>query len=491
MPARGSLVTGSVHGQVPARVRAVSSQEVPSPVLTAVILIPAIVCVAALLLDSPARAFRNVVLPVLFFCPSIYFWKVTLLPPITFEDAALLPLGLAIVLRYRHRWRWTWMDGVLVLALLAAGMGDRLKGESTGSTFEYFDALCMWVVPYMAGKVLIEQEDARVITVRRLVMLLVMSALIGTFEFWAESNPFQLFWTSTFFRDPLIFAMQQQVRHGFGRFSGPFTDAELAGIVLFYGIALVLWLGGFGGWGRRFRETPWLPVTEWAGALLVLGVALGMTQSRGPELGCAVAVPIALVGRSRRVGRDGLIVLALLALGGLGAYRYARRYSASATQVTSQVDPRFASEEDQTAAYRAIMLRNYLPIAENDGPFGLGPNFPRIGEQVSVTGVQFSIDNEYLYRWLTMGWVGLGSFVALLLGVMGRALWAGLYGPEPADRAFAFTVLGILAGTTLTLSTVYLGMQVECFTFLLFGWVQSLPVRRAAEPEAGFERVYT
>jgi len=43
------------------------------------------------------------------------------------------------------------------------------------------------------------------------------------------------------------------------------------------------------------------------------------------------------------------------------------------------------------------------------------------------------------------------------------------------DRHFCFTLFGIIAGWTLTLSTVYMGAQSYELFFLLAGWTQVIP----------------
>ena len=450
--------------------------------MSAVILIPALLCAIGLYFYSPGKILRNIVLPVLLLVPSYYFWKVALLPPIRFSDAVLLPLGIGVAVRSFGRWRFSPMDLLMVLFVLSSGASDRFSGHTTLSTFELFDDVCSALVPYMVGKAVLEAEGQRVATVKRMAVLMFAGAIIGSYEFVGKQNPFRMLINPLFRSELWMIPWTTQIRHGFGRVSNAYADAELAGIILFSGALLTFWLARYGNWGGRFRNAIWLPVRKSTLVFLMLILSLGLTQSRGPELGFLFAFPVALVGRSRQVLRAAVIALLVVGFGGALAYTALIRYSATTAPT---------SDEQQTAAYRAILLTNYLPIAEHDGPWGLGPNFPRMGAGDPLTGQQDSIDNEYLFLWLVQGWVGLGSFVLIICGTIGNLVWSGIYLPEKPDRAFAFTLLSIILGMVITIATVYLGMQPFIFFFLFVGWGQAMKVPRRVRQAVAFERIYT
>lgn len=92
------------------------------------------------------------------------------------------------------------------------------------------------------------------------------------------------------------------------------------------------------------------------------------TQARGPWLGFLISIPIAYVGRTKRVIRNGLITMAillpLLAIGYVGFKHYA-----------SVATP--SSAEQETAQYRNALLTNYIPVAIKGGAWGWGSKFPR------------------------------------------------------------------------------------------------------------------
>jgi hypothetical protein len=442
--------------------------------MSAIILIPAAVCLGALFLWPPARVFRDIVLPILLLLPLFYQWKVKMLPPVDFADAALLPLGLGLALRSMSRWHLSSIDLAVLLFALSTCAADRLHGQSTASTFELFAAVSLVLVPYMAGKLLIEQDNARAATLKRLVLLIFTAGLLGGYEAPARNNLFRMAFGRFFFPDNVV-AWGTQLRGGLGRITGPYADAELAGMMFLIGALLAAFLGKHYKWDGRLRVAPGWPVRKSALIALSIVFALFLTQSRGPELGLLFAAPIAWIGRSRHVLRTALLVTLLMTVGGFIAYQSLARYAATRTPT---------SDEQETAQYRAVLLQQYLPMAEHSGAWGLGPHFPVIGKYKSV-------DNEYLFVALTSGYIGLGSLLAVIAGTLYNLVFACIYNPEKMDRAFAFTLLGIFVGLLVTIATVYLDFQPLIFFFLLAGWAQALRVRHTKQPQPAFQQVYT
>lgn len=441
--------------------------------MSIIILIPGLVCTLALFFRSPAWVFRYVVLPTLLLLPLFYEWKVALLPPVDFSDVVLLPLGIAMAIRCRSRWRFSIFDFFIVLFAVAQCAGDRLLGHSTTSIFEFFDALCKSVVPYTAGKLVIEQDNARSATLKQIVTLTLAATVIGMYEFLGLANPSRLAF-GPFFQGQ-SYPWETQIRGGFGRVSASYAQAELAGMTIVFALLLGIFLGRNYHWGERFRSIPALRLRKSHIAVSLLLLALYMTQSRGPELQFLFAIPIALIGRSRRVLRTAVLVSLFMVIGGGGAYVGLVRYAATNAPT---------SEQQETAAYRAILLEDYLPMAKHSGPWGLGPSFPRIGKYKSI-------DNEYLFLALTSGYIGLGSFLVLCAGTVYNLVLAAAYNPQRIDRSFAFTLLGFFLGTLVCIATVYLGYQPLIFFFLTIGWAESVRVRKAPQPHAVFQQVYT
>jgi hypothetical protein len=438
-----------------------------------IILIPTVICILALFRDSVQKAFFNLYIPIFMIFPVYYYWKVAALPPVDLADAILLPLGIAMFFKDVRRWRFAPMDLWVGLFLFTTWYADYTRQQSsTASTFDLFENVCIALVPYMAGKLLIEHNGQRIVFVKRTVFCLFLACIVSAYEYRMGQNPFTLA-ISRFFPDE-HFAWKTQIRWGFGRVSGPFGQSELAGMMLFFGLILTLWLAWNRLWEPKFRFAEWLPAKKSTVIAWVIGLTFLMTQARGPWIGSLVALPVALIGRSKRTLRTTLLVAASLAVGGAVLYAGLKVYTSGPT----------SSEAQENAQYRQQLLDNYTPVAEAGGAWGWGQDFPRVGGQGSI-------DNEYLFVALTQGWVGLLCFCMISLESLYHLAYGAIFNPTPRDRYFCFSLIGVFLGILITVFTVFLGNQPYELFFLLAGWSQAVRVKRATRPQLTYEQVYT
>ncbi len=437
-----------------------------------IILIPTVLCLAMYLRYPVQRVFLNLYIPLFALFPMYYYWKVSLLPPIDLADAVLLPLGFGIVVKEMPRWKLTPADLSVAVFAFTAYYADHLAGRQTAAIFGLFQVLCTAVVPYMAGKVLIEQHEARVATVRRILFCTFLASVLSMYEYRMSFNPFTMVW-ARFFPDE-SFAWKTQIRWGFGRLAGPYGQSELAGMILLFAFVLALWFGYNKLWEPKFARASWLPLRKSTIVTACILIALLMTQARGPWIGTLLALPIALVGRSRRVMVTAMIVWSFCLFVGSVAYIGFQHYLHSPT----------TSDAQQTAQYRQLLFDNYFPIAVRGGAWGWGSQVPQALGQSSV-------DNEYLLVALTQGYVGFAAFSLLAMEVLVRLAWAARFAAGRSDRYFAFSLLGIFAGLLFTISTVFLGNQAYQLFFFLAGWAQALPTRPAERAQLSFEHVYS
>ncbi len=184
-----------------------------------------------------------------------------------------------------------------------------------------------------------------------------------------------------------------------------------------------------------------------------------MTQSRGPWLGSIVCLSVASIGRAKNSLRRAVFVIGLGLLVGVPLYHFAKDYVSGPSDETGS--------ERQTAQYRAQLMDNYVPLAKLGGAWGWGNLFPRMGGQDSV-------DNEFLLVWLVQGYVGLTSLILIFLEAGVSFLRVGIATRPFSERYFVFTLLGILLGFAVCLSTVWLANQSYELFFLLIGWSQSI-----------------
>jgi hypothetical protein len=472
-----------------------------------IILLPAVACWVALARGPIRRALLNVYLPVVLLLPQYYSIRFPHLPPLTFADAAVLPLGAALWVKEIRRWRFEWMDVFVLLLVVSAALSEGLsaaladgtwkqllavnnrpvEGNLANGGLQLFQGLCTMVLPYMLGKLLIEQgaegHPARKRVVRRIAVLLAVVAGIGVFDFLSGKSIWQRVGRHLF-PDQLV-GWPVQTRWGFGRAAGPYAHAILAGMIFMMGLIYFLWLRKFAPtWGTR-KIFHGLPLTLRGLVLWAIVGGLLMTQSRGPWIGVGLALVFALLVRKLPLGRATLAFVLFLAAFSTVAYYYGKRYT--------DVDINHArSEEQRNAVYRRELLQTFIPIIKERAAFGWG-----ITTLPTLNG-QRSIDNEYLLLAATQGFVGLGLFLAIMLGSTVRLYGLARQNLGAEGRALVFAHLTVLMGMMTALTTVYLGEQALLLLFLLVGWIHGMRpagiepgMVHAKTQEFRFEKVLT
>jgi hypothetical protein len=449
-----------------------------------IILIPAVACWVALARGPIRRTLIDVYLPTVLLLPQYFTLRFPHLPPLTFADAAILPLGVALWVKEMRRWRLDWMDLWVLLFAVSAGVSEGLStaladgtwkhllsvnsskevGNIANGGLQFFEGLCTLVLPYMLGKLLIERQGvegqpARKRVVRRIVVLLAIVAGISVFDFLTGQSIWQIFFRHFFHDQPVTWGVQ--MRWGFGRIQGPFAHAILAGMIFLMGLIYCLWLRMFApNWGKR-KLLNGLPLTVRGLVLWAIVAGLLMTQSRGPWVGVVLALVLALLVRTFTLGKATLAFVIVLMAFSVAAYFYGKRYT--------DLDINHAhSEEQRNAIYRRQLVRTYMPIIRERKAFGWGiTTLPDLNQQKSI-------DNEYLLLAATQGLTGLGLFLIILLG-SGVRLFRLAKAPLAAeDRALVFAHLTVLMGLVTALSTVYLGEQALVLLFFIVGWIYGM-----------------
>src|SRR5882757_11372843 len=150
-------------------------------------LIPGLICIIVLLRGRTQDAFLNVLLPVLLLIPVDYYLTIRPIPPINMVDAVLFPLCIGMLIRDLPRWRFSRTDIWLLLYLFSFGYADYKAGQPTAAILRWFITLMTGLVPYMAGKLLIEQGGIRIKTVKRFISLLFIASIFGMYEYVRKS----------------------------------------------------------------------------------------------------------------------------------------------------------------------------------------------------------------------------------------------------------------------------------------------------------------
>jgi hypothetical protein len=416
-------------------------------------------------------AFLSVYLPSLLLLPDAYSLRLPHLPPFSAAEFALIPLGVVGLARFARRGSFALMDLLVILFAASAGLSEVLhEPVRNDGVLAAVGAVVSMVFPYMVGRQLIE-PSLRLATVRRFVILVVLNAIPGLYEWRLQQNLYGIF-GEKFLGTSFQHGAWVQVRNGRGRLGGAFVDAEIAGIAFAMTFCLNAWLVYL----RRVKIRVNLgkiltKLEKYHIPGLILLMCLWMTQSRGPEIALAAGYLILQIPRFKKTKLMTFVFAALLVAGYMEMSAYFRSY----TDVSSHR----LQDEQSSAVYRRKMNELYAPIAEQGGWTGWS-----VRAIPHVEGL-LSIDNDYLLVHLAWGRLAYILFILITWENVRVALTRAWQFKSLQDRAFAFSMLAAMAVLWFTLLTVYLGEQLPQIAFLLIGWTQSMaPAKIATAADA-------
>jgi hypothetical protein len=431
-----------------------------------VALLPLFVALFWALTRSPQAAFARVWLPCLLLLPDFYHWKAPGLPDPTFHQSAILPIIGVWLLTGARGWKWSFTDLLVFGFAFSVSYSEYQAAGYKEAQNLMFDMLASVVLPYVGGKVFIEQYGLSPDFGKIFVALLAVVTVFCVYEFRMGMDPFTWIlgkffpgqgdgWVTTF-------------RYGLARVAGPYGHAILAGMVFLSGYRLARWLEWTGSWN-----------SPWRARVMTLAVLAGlvMTLVRGPWLGSILGAGFTMIGRAKnRKFALMVLFLTLITVGvpsGIATYRWASVGRANAK-----------SDSQETAAYRKELIDKYMEIAAQHAGFGWGRNtWPR------VEGMP-SIDNYYLLLTLMHGFMALGLFLSIIAVTSWRLVADAMRRPPPAQPggSLGFTLAGIYIGIAFSLGTVYLGTTVVPLFALLTGWSEGYLLFGAAESADGIQK---
>ena len=425
-------------------------------------LVPMLIAGIVAFAHSPEKAFLNVYVPVLLVLPDYYRWRAPGLPDASFNQAAILPVVLAAIMRYGGKWRWTFTDFLVFGLAFSIGCSEFVNAGYSEAQNLMFDMLAWIVLPYAAAKMLIEPLGLGSAFGRRMVNCLFFLSIISVFEFKFGMTPFRLVldrffpgqglgWVTTF-------------RWGFARVAGPYGHAILAGIIFLAAFRVHRWLEWSNQWERSFRWLPSLPVSKARAITITLLAGIVMTMVRGPWIGGFLAAGVAAIGRAKNRRKAAIVTAcAICALGIPGAavlYSYASVGRANAATVAQE-----------SAAYRKELIDKYVDIALERSLMGWGRNtWPK------VDGMP-SIDNYYLLLALMHGVTAVVLLCAIFGYVMTRLVIRGLRADPaagPRGSSLEFTLLSVYVLIGFSIATVYMGTQAMPLFAIITGWSEGL-----------------
>jgi hypothetical protein len=374
-------------------------------------------------------------------------------------------LAVCGVVRQFQTLRITLLDVCVFLNAVSVYLAYWPNRTTKLSTITLVQHLFAFVLPYVIGRTLIEQTGIRIRFAKVLVICLCIVAVVSIWEFRMTTDLFLM--AVGLIDKSAIPPYLPMMRWGFARIAGPYIHSIAAGMIFSIGFLLQVWLVSSRRW--RFIAVAQPLASARTVKITSIGVFLGlfMTQSRGPWLGCSFGVIIAAIGLAKNRKRAAIIALSSIAIYLSVTAVILNKYTDS-TQQTAQ-------DADQSdAVYRRELIDTYQPMIERGGLWGWGAPHLLPNGWYGYDPRQPSIDNEYLRVVIAQGYVGITLFI-LIIGVATGSLirqCRSLVSRE--DITFAYCMLGIVAGSAFSLTTVYLGQPTSELLFLILGWTQSI-----------------
>jgi hypothetical protein len=415
---------------------------------------------------SPQRALLGAWLPLLLLVPDGFRAITPGLPDPNFNQAAILPVLAAALIREGRHYRFALTDLLVLAFAVLVGLSEYLASGYSDAQNLMFGTIASVAAPYLCARLLLDSPAMDEALARRLVLVLAGLAVIGLYEAKFGWNPFfgiigVLFpgqgtgWVTTF-------------RHGIARVAGPYSHAILAGVMMVIAYRLQRWLQSRQAWAVAPTWWPALPGTigGWLRGILLVGSL--MTVARGPWLGGLLGGLIVMAGSHPKRGQ-------LFLWGGLGALLLAVPAWLMLSAYMDVAPGAAMSASQESALYRKVLMDKYLAIAIDHAWLGWGlTKWPKVDGMVSV-------DNYFLLLSLMHGVLACAAFVALFLWVGVRLMRRSLADSLRPD-SLHLSLLAILAAVFLSVGTVYLGEQVLPLLFLIFGWSEAALRRPSARP---------
>jgi hypothetical protein len=432
--------------------------------MSAIFLLPGLLSLYLVIRGRIETAFLSVYLPVLLLLPDGYALKFPHLPAISAAQSALIPIGAVALYRLVRSGLPALMDILVGLFIVSITASEVLRERVMNDGI--FVALISFIsifLAYAVGRTMIE-PGLRLVTVRRIVILMLLLGPLGLYEWRMGQNLYGVIGIRFFNLDSVRAFVQ--LRSGRGRMAASFNDAELAGIAFGMAAALNVWLVYLRKWrsaANLGRPLDWLEKYHIPGLLLLLYVFL--TQSRGPMLAVGVGYLILQIPKFRNKKAATVLVAILIAVSAAAAYQYFYHY-------TNVSDPgAILNEQQGSALYRRQMNELYQPIVKQGGFLGWG-----VLSRPVLPGM-FSVDNEFLLVHLAYGNAGYILFLLISAETFRRLIVRSWRLQEPEDQTFVIVLLAAMAVFWISIYTVYMGEQLPQIAFLLIGWSQSvLPV---------------
>ncbi len=409
-------------------------------------------------------AFAWMYVPVLVLIPSEIRCNLPGLTELNAAGAAGLALLGALILRREHEnLSWQWFDLLAILPVLTFAIS---YGQSTGVVggFHRFRLLvCEWTFPYLFTRFLIRDADDLRVLLRPLAFSSLALGFLAIYECRMALRLAPLLWSK-------IGIEITNLDHFGGWRWGYLRAAASMGHPLSLGRSFPMSAP------LMLLASVWVTKSRWLFTLAVLACVAGTfsSLSRGPILVLVIVLLLpGILSSSRQIWIPVLLVVAIVA---------APSFMDVAKEEVERTETQMKRVGNTTSGhYRVALLLIYgRQITEvglwGDAKIQAHPEFQHA----------WSIDNAYLYLFLTGGWLGGGAFCAIILTLLYQGVRHVLRLPSGSRRLYAM-VLGSLVGVAGCMGNVWFAADYAPFFWMACALVHNLVWRDLAESSCSCE----
>ncbi len=384
---------------------------------------------AAACSQGVSRTFRWVILPTLLLIPNEMVLTIAGLPDVNARAAAFMGLAAGALLSGQtHRLlpRWRWFDALALVPVISFSITYGLDTDFKGFYHRLAVLTLAWAIPYVVSRALLRDLTEVRFMLKPLVMSGVLLACLAVYECRMATRLASEFWTTCGF-DVMVRRHGHNWRWGYLRAAVTYGHPIALGTVLATLTPLaVLW----GLLEQRLRAIA-------RGAVVVCAMGCVAALSRGPMLVlgavAVVFVSVAVRGRSK--------LLAVLLIVMMGASPFLVDFGREELQfVQGEMD---TQGNTTSGHYRVALLLIYGRQILDVGWWGGHGIDVSVGYEAA-----WSIDNGYLFLFLTGGWIGGGAFCLIVISllVMGGRSIARTVGQDRKIVAAALASFAAVAG---------------------------------------------
>lgn len=425
--------------------------------------VPALVAFYIGIKKGFVRAYLDVYLPAIILLPDYFSTKIIPgVPPLNFNQAAMLPCALLFFMFNDRKWKWSFVDFLVTGYVASIIYSEYINIDYKEAQNLGFILITTVWLPYVLTKGIVEPMGLREEFAKRITLLFAICTATLTYEtrmgrplIRIPLDPFfpgQGYWVTTF-------------RWGLARAAGPYGHSIVSGMMFVVAYRIARWVEWAGYWKEKVpyisQRVPF-PLSKARFFTLVTAAGLILTLVRGPWMGAIAAAGLIFICRSKNRGAYITIAIALFIVVGIPAgisfYQYVSVGRENALTVAQE-----------SAAYRWELITEYGEIAGERLYWGWGRNL-----WPEVPGMP-SIDNNFLLLALNHGTVALGFFNFAQFWLMFHLIRLGVKKDRNDPIAIlAFSLAGIIIAMIVSLATVGLLSNIIQLFFMVLGWCDGL-----------------